>query len=173
MRRGLVLSFFIAILFSSCGYKPSAKYARVVLGETISTNVVISLQDPENTVMIKDSLDRAVLEVFNASLRDKRDAQTHLKISLQSVTYRPIQYNRDGYVVAYRTFIKLLIVREHKEVKKEYIGEGTYDFSIVANAVVTDQERFDSIEHSAVKAIRSFIAQVSSEGARRKKEEKE
>ena len=174
MKRGVSLALFVAvvILFSSCGYKPSAQHSRIVVGEKISTSVVISLQDPENTVLIKDALDRAILEVFNASLRVRKESDTHLKISILRMNYKPVQYNRDGYVVAYRTSIKLLIKRESKLTTKEYIGRGTYDFSIVANAVVTDQERFDAIEYSAVKAIKSFVAQVSAEGARRKKEEK-
>ncbi len=165
----IFLLTFITISLTSCGYKPSAKYARVVVGEKISTSVIISLQDPENTVLIKDALDGALLEVFNASLTSRKHSNTHLTVSILNMVYTPVQYDKDGYVVAYRTSIRLKINRVTNLKEKSYVGYGTYDFSIVANAVVTDQERFDAIRFSAIKAIQSFVAQVSAEGARSKK----
>ncbi len=158
----------IVVVFSSCGYKPSAKYSRVVVGEKISTSVHISAHDPENTVLIKDSVDSAIIEVFHASLTSKKYSQTHLYLSIGDPRYTPLQYDKDGFVVSYRASITLKIKRESKENVKKYIAKGSYDFSVVANAVITDQERFDAIRYSAAKALRSFMAQVSAEGAREK-----
>ena len=171
MKRGLGLlkSFFILFLIlelSGCGYKPSSHYSRKVVGDKISTNVVISAQDPENTVLIKDAVDLAIIETFRASLVDKRLADTHLNFSISNPRYTPIQYNADGFVITYRATIILGIIRETKNVKKRYTAKGTYDFAIAPNAVITDQERFDAIKFSAQKAIASFIAQVSAEGSR-------
>jgi len=163
-----ILLVLLLFGFSACGYTPSSKFSRQITGEKISTSVVISSQDPENTVLIKDALDGAILEVFNASLTTRKESKTHLEISILSIKYTPVQYDKDGYVVAYRTSIGLQIKRVTDSKKKSYIGYGMYDFSIVANAVVTDQERFDAIRSSAVKAIKSFVAQVSAEGARSK-----
>ena len=156
-------------LFSACGYKPSAKYSRAVIGERISTSVTISAQDPENTVIIKDAVDSAIVEVFHASLTSRNYSDTHLSLSISPPTYTPIQYNKDGYVIAYRATIRLGIIRETSGVKKSYTTTGTHDFAIVANAVITDQERFDAIRFSSAKAISSFVAQVSAEGSRVKK----
>ncbi|MBA1432646.1 MAG: hypothetical protein FAF04_03395 [Epsilonproteobacteria bacterium] len=161
--------FFIGVILlelSGCGYKPSSQYSRKVIGQKISTNVVISAQDPENTVLIKDAVDRAIVETFHASLVDKKTADTYLSFSITEPTYTPIQYNADGYVIAYRATIVLTIIRETKDLKKRYTAKGTYDFAIAPNAVITDQERFDAINFSAQKAISSFIAQVSAEGSR-------
>ena len=161
--------FFLLLLLlelSGCGYKPSSHYSRKVVGDKISTNVIISAQDPENTVLIKDAVDRAIIETFRASLVDRRVADTHLDFSITEPTYTPIQYNADGFVIAYRATIILGIIRQTKDVKKRYSAKGTYDFAIAPNAVITDQERFDAIKFSAQKAIASFIAQVSAEGSR-------
>jgi hypothetical protein len=162
----VLLLSFMAMQLISCGYKPSAKYSRQVVGEKISTSVVISAQDPENTVIIKDAVDSAIIEVFHASLTTKKNSQTHLSLSISEPSYTPIQYNGDGYVISYRSTIVLAIIRESKNIKKSYTASGTYDFSVVPNAVLTDQERFDAIRFSSVKAITSFIAQVSAEGSR-------
>ena len=162
----LFLVSFLLLALSGCGYKPSAKYSRQVVGEKISTNVVISAQDPENTVLIKDAVDRAIVAVFHASLVEKKYADTDLSISVSEPTYAPIQYNGDGFVIAYRATIIMHITRKTKDMKKNYNAVGTYDFAIAPNAVITDQERFDAIRYSAQKAIAAFIAQVSAEGSR-------
>ena len=167
----VVLLFTLVISFSSCGYKPSAKYARTIVGERISTSVTISMQDPENTVIIKDALDSAIVKVFHASLRPRNRADTHLNISMNDIKYQPVQYNNEGFVVAYRAYIKLRIIRKSQGKKELYITRGTYDFTIDANTIVSNQQRFEAIESSSIKAIKSFVAKVSAQGARRQKEE--
>jgi len=155
------------VFMTACGYKPSAKFARAVVGEKISTSVKISLVDPENTVIIKDAVDAAIINVFHASLVPKSDSQTHLVLQLSNPSYTPIQYDSDGFIVAYRTTINLRILRTSKNETKNYVAKGTYDFSITPNAVISDKERFDAIKFSSEKAIRAFVAQVSAEGTRK------
>ncbi len=162
----LVSLALIFLLFSACGYAPSSKYARKIVGEKISTSVVISAVDPQNTVIIKDAVDVAILEVFHASLVAKELSTTHLKLKLGKLVYTPIQYDAQGFVVAYKTTVKLGINRKTKNKNKDYIVFGTYDFEITANAVITDKQRFDAIKFSSQKAIRAFVAQVSAEGAK-------
>jgi len=158
----------VIVIFSSCGYKPSAKYSRAIIGEKISTSVHISAHDPENTVLLKDSVDSAIMEVFHASLTSKKYSQTHLYLSISNPRYTPLQYDKDGFVISYRASITLKIKRENKKSMKRYTARGNYDFSVVANAVISDQERFDAIRYSTAKALRSFMAQVSAEGTREK-----
>ena len=169
-----VLKLFLllgVLSFVSCGYKPTSKFSREVTGEKISTSVSISAQDPENTVIIKDAVDAAIIQIFHAGLTSRSKADTHLNLSISAPTYAPIQYDLNGYVIAYRATIVLGILRETHGERKSYSAKGTYDFSIDPNAVVTDQQRFDAIKFSATKAISSFIAQVAAEGARKNKEE--
>lgn len=150
---------------SGCGYKPSAKYARAVTGEKISTSVIISETDPENSVLIKDAVDKAIIEVFHASLVDQKYADTSLTFSIDAPAYAPLQYNQDGFIVAYRATITLHITRKTKDLQKSYATVGSYDFSVLPNAVLSDQERFDAIKYSSIKAIASFVARVSAEGS--------
>ena len=167
----ITLAFLFILLLVGCGYKPSSKYARVIVGESVSTSITISAQDPENTVIIKDAVDLAVIEVFRTSLTDRAYSKTHLSLSISPPSYTPLQYDGDGFIIAYRATIVLGIVRETKDIKKHYSASGTYDFSIDRNAVITDAQRFDAIKFSATKAITSFIAQVSAEGSRVKNKE--
>lgn len=166
----IILSILIVLGFASCGYKPSSKFSREIMGDKISTSIVISAQDPENTVIIKDAVDEAIIEVFHASLYSKESSDTHLVLSISNPSYSPIVYDSNGFVIGYRMNVILNILRLHSGISKSYSVKGTYDFAVAPNAVVTDQERFDAIRFGAVKAIRSFVAKVSAEGARAKKE---
>ena len=165
----VIIIALVIVLFTACGYRPSAKFSREVVGDRISTSVVISAVDPENTVIIKDAVDAAVIDTFHASLVSKSVSSTHLIITLGDPSYTAVQYDSDGFIVAYRASVILSILRISQNKSKKYIAKGTYDFSITPNAVITDKERFDAIKFSANKAIKSFVAQVSAEGSRANK----
>ncbi|SFV74770.1 Probable lipoprotein Cj1090c [hydrothermal vent metagenome] len=166
IQNGIKIFFlsFMIISFVSCGYKPGAKYARKTLGEKISTNIKISLVDPQNTVLIKDALDEAIIKVFHASLVPREEATIHLDMELKNVKYDPLAFDENGYVIAYRTTTYLRIKTTKNGLVKIYNTKGTYDFSIAANTVITDNERYKAIQESAIKAIKSFMAQVMSQG---------
>ena len=153
-----------------CGYIPSSKYARTIVGEKVSTSMIISAQDPENTVVIKDAVDSAIIEIFHASLVDKAYSDSHLEFSISPPSYGAIQFDTNGFIVGYRATIVLSVLRTTKNTQKSYTSSGTYDFSVSPNAIITDQQRFIAIKESASKAINSFVAQVSAEGSRKKKE---
>ncbi|RUM63690.1 MAG: hypothetical protein DSZ04_04740 [Sulfurimonas sp.] len=161
----LLLVIIITVSISNCGYKPSSKYAKEILGNKISTSIVISQTDPQNSLIVKDAVDKAIIAVFHASLVERRYATTHLVINMSTPSYSPLQYNTDGFIIAYRAKITLMISRESKDLKKIYTSRGTYDFSVVPNSVLTDKERFDAIKFSSFKAISAFITQVSAEGS--------
>ncbi|MDD2357451.1 MAG: hypothetical protein PHX13_06050 [Thiovulaceae bacterium] len=161
----LFLALYVGIL-SGCGYLPSSKFAREVVGDKVSTQVIISAIDPQNTVSIKDAVDTAVIKSFQTSLSDRAHSTTHLVITLKNVIYTPMQYDINGYVTGYRTVIYLHITSTHDGIVKQYDVSGNYDFSIEANAIISDQIRFEAIQNGATKAISSFVAKVSAQGAR-------
>ena len=165
-----LLPFLIlaALLFgvTGCGYKPSAHYAKAVVGERVSTEVIVSMKDPENTVIIKDAVETAVITRFKSSLTDKSRSDTHLRIRLKQVKFTPMQYDENGYIVVYRTIVTLEIGRMTGKSYRSYSVKGTYDFAIEPNAIISDQARFDAIRYGAQKAIDNFVARVAAEGVR-------
>jgi len=165
MLRQLLL-FMGLMLFFGCGYKPSSHTAKVVMKETISTEVVISMEDPESAVLIKDTLNEAIIRRFHASLRDRSNAQSHLKIRLKSVLFTPMKYDVNGYITAYRAKITLSILRTTDEINKAYKAYGTYDFALEPNAIISDFARLEAIKFGSIKALDSFVAQISAEGMR-------
>lgn len=155
----------IVVLMSGCGYRPAAHYAKAVVGEKVSTEVVISMEDPQNTVIIRDAVDMAVITKFRASLSPKSESVAHLKIAIASIGFSPLRYDTNGYVTTYRTTVKMHIDRTSGENTKGYNTSGMYDFDIEPNAIISDQARFEAIRQSAQKGIDAFIAQIAAEGA--------
>lgn len=166
----IVFGAILAMWIGGCGYAPASHYAKNVLGDSVSTEVVVSMEDPQNTVIIKDAVDTAVITRFRTALAPKNSAETHLKIAIQSVTFSPLQYDTNGYVVTYRTTVRMNIIRTANEKSSTYSTHGIYDFAIEPNAIITDQARFEAIRQGASKAIDTFIAQIAAEGTTDRKE---
>ncbi|ABB44848.1 conserved hypothetical protein [Sulfurimonas denitrificans DSM 1251] len=165
----IFFAFILLLILSGCGYTPNAKFSRDVLGEKISTSVIISAQDPQNTVVMKDAVDKAIIEVFHSSLVSQDRSDSHLVIKMLTPVYTPIVYDENGFVTGYRMSVFLNITKHSKESSKSYNTKGFHDFSVAPNAIVTDQDRFKAINFAAQRAIKAFVAKVSAEGARAKK----
>lgn len=160
-----VLFFLIVLLFTSCGYKPSSQFARGVIGKKVYATVEIYIADPENAVIIKDALFQALLSRFRVSVVKEIASQTHLDVRLSSLSFSPIEYDENGYVVAKRATVHLSIKREKNQTVKNYAVSGTYDFAIEPNGLVSDTERFKAIKEASLKAIDGFVTKLAVEGA--------
>lgn len=160
----IVLTLILAMILAGCGYAPASHYAKKIVGESVSTEVVISMEDPQNTVIIKDAVDMAVITKFRASLVSKNSSQTHLKFTIRSVRFSPLRYDTNGYVITYRTTVSMGVERTTGASKGNYHVAGVYDFDIEPNAIISDQARFEAIRQGAQKALDSFIAQVAAQG---------
>ncbi len=159
-----VLWVGIVMVIMGCGYIPASEYARNVLGESVSTEVKVSMEDPQNTVLIKDAVDTAVITKFRVNLTSKENAQTQLTFRILGVGFTPLRYDLNGYVSTYRASVTLGIHRQSSEKHKDYTAAGVYDFDIAANALLSDQARFTAIQEGATKALDEFVAQVAAEG---------
>jgi len=159
---------FLVVLFAACGYKPTSVYTKKVLGEQIFVKVETSLEDPENSVLIRDAVNEAVIYKFNAKIADEERASSKLFVKLEQVSFQPIEYDRNGYVIAYKTNVTLLTsYHDGAKVKKSLKTHGDYDFNIESNSVISDTKRFNAIKEASQKAIDAFISRISVEGVNR------
>ncbi|MCI4405770.1 MAG: hypothetical protein JHC35_00630 [Sulfuricurvum sp.] len=152
------------IFFAGCGYQPVSHCTKNVLGESVSTEVVVSMEDPQNTAIIKDAVDTAVITKFRTSLVAKNESKTHLRIAIESVVFTPLRYDTNGYVVTYRTTVNLSIQQTKEGKNTNYSTHGMYDFDIEPNAIISDQARFDAIRQGAQKGLDGFVAQIAASG---------
>ncbi len=165
MLHHLISSFIFFVLLSGCGYLPASKQARKVVGDKVFVEVIVSLQDPENAVIIKDATRRAVVTQFHAALVNENQAKTKLLVEISGISFTALQYDANGYIIVYRTTVTLKTKRKTLNEDKLYISKGTFDFNIEANAVITNTQRFDAITKASIKALTAFVAQVGAEGA--------
>ncbi len=159
---GLLL---FSLLFFSCGYKPTSIYTKKVLGSKIYADIEVSLEDPENSVLIRDAVNEAIINKFRAELVSKEKATSKLFVKLNSVSFSPLEYDRNGYVVAYKTSVVLLTKYVDQTLKEKSIRSfGDYDFSIESNSIISDTKRFDAIKRASQKALDALISQISIKG---------
>ena len=155
------------VILSGCGYKPTAHYAREVLGQKIYAEVTISRKDPRNSVIIKDAVNEAIVSRFGAKIVSKEEADTVLKIAIGSVGFSPTVYDQYGYVIAYKAKVTLAISYQTSDGKIEKMTTtGEYDFSIEANSVISDTSRFNAIKYSSTDAIDEFVSKIAIKGLR-------
>ncbi|KIM09195.1 MAG: hypothetical protein KU28_00705 [Sulfurovum sp. PC08-66] len=163
MRQLLLLLLLLGM--SGCGYKPSSHYAKKVLGESVYATIEIFAQDPENAVIIKDAVLQALVSRFRVSVTPQNQAQTTLDLKLGTLLFSPIEYDTNGYVIAQRAYVTLTIVRTSKHDNKSYSVQGSYDFSIQPNGLISETQRFNAIREASLRAIDLFITQLAVEGA--------
>lgn len=163
----LFLGFLIAVFISGCGYKPSSYYAKQALGDKLYAEVTISRQDPRNSVLIKDAVNEAIVGRFGGKLVAKEQADSILYVTTQSISFSPTVYDTYGYVIAYKATVVLAMQYENATKKVEKLtATGEYDFSIEANSVISDTNRFEAIRYAASDALDEFVSKIAIKGLR-------
>jgi len=160
----LCLLIVTLFLLTACGYKPSSLYSKKMISQKVYTEVEVSLSDPENAVLVKDALNRALYTRLKSQASRKEDAGSSIKVSYKSIRFVPLQYNRNGYVVYYQASITLKFIFEKGKEKEERSLVGRYEFPIRPSAIISNDLRFQAIEKGSVKALDEFISYISAKG---------
>jgi len=159
-----LMFFGIIFLLSACGYKPSVHYTKQMLGKNVYTEVEVSLSDPENAVLTKDALNRALYRRLKSKVTKKRDSDSHIKIIYKSIQFRPLQYNKQGYVVYYQADIKLDFTFKKADRIEHRSILGRYGFAVRPSAIISNDLRFKAIEQGSIKALDEFISYLGAKG---------
>lgn len=151
----------LAFLLGGCGYKSITHYSKKAIGEKVYAKVEMLRSDPENTVLIKDAVNEAIVTKLRGKLVSEEQADTKMFISVSNVALSAIQYDQNGYVILYRTNVTLDTTVVRGSTSRRFTTYGSYDFPIEPNTTVSDSKRFESIKNGAVKAIDMLISQIS------------
>jgi len=158
------LLIILTILLSGCGYRPSSHFTPKTIGQKVYTEVDISLSDPQNAVLLKDALHKALYSRFKSRVTTKREADSMIKVIYQSLKFIPLQYDRNGYVVYYQALISLQFQFTKGDKKEERVIIGRYEFPIRPSAIISTSLRFQAIERGSMRALDEFIAYLESKG---------
>jgi len=159
------LLIILTILLSGCGYRPSSHFTPKTIGQKVYTEVDISLSDPENAVLLKDALYKALYSRLKSKVTTKREADSMIKVTYQSLRFIPLQYDKNGYVVYYQAHISLRFQFIKGDKKEERVIIGRYEFPIRPSAIISTSLRFQAIEKGSLRALDEFISYLESKGA--------
>lgn len=155
-----ILAFLI--IFAGCGYYPMSYYSKQSLGGNIYVESMVALSDPENSVIAKDALHRAVATRFHSNLVSKENADTIIYVAMKNINMYSIADSDSGFPGFYRVQVDIEFrYTDTKGNKRTFNNTGIYDFSVEALSTVTDEKRFSAISQASLQAIDRFIAQVA------------
>ncbi len=164
MLRAALTALLLLFALAGCGYKPASAYVKNALHEKMYVHVDVLLRDPEDALLIKDTITHEFARRFGRFLTHYDEADTKIYVKVRSLSFTTLERDIYGYVDNYRTTITLEFdVRGKKRAK--IVTSGYYDFAIEPNSIITDALRFRAIEEASSKAIDKFIARLAYIGA--------
>ena len=170
----LLFTFHLTLLvvLTGCGYKPSSAYAKKKIQGDVFVDVIINLEEPKNSVLVKDALNEIVVGQFNNTLVSKKSlADTVLTVSLASVSTQELQKDEDGYVDLYRTSVNITVSYDGPGGKGNTQVSGSYDFSVDDGSTISDTKRFEAIKIASSKALEEIVSKFAIESFKKEKPE--
>jgi len=71
------------------------------LGDRVYIEVDVSLSDPENSVLIRDTITKAIYTRLRSVTTTKRRAKSTIEVKYKDIRFIPLEYDKNGYVVHY------------------------------------------------------------------------
>ena len=160
----VLFTFTISFSFFGCGYKPSSYYAKEEFLGNVFINVLVNLEDPKNTVLVKDSINQILIQKLDSNLvTNEALADVVINLSVNTVSLQVLQYDASGYNKLYKAVISINIsyFKKSENKRKSFTLEGEYDFSVDNGTTISDSQRFEAIKAASDKALEEFISKVA------------
>lgn len=157
-----IIISILFIFFIGCGYKPSSVYQKEIVGDKIFTYIKVDVTSPKDSIFLKDALNEAVIKTFGGVIASKEESNTQMYVTVNSNTFTAIDYDSNGYPILYRVTSSITTNVIDKDEKKHYFTTtGTYDFLIVANSVISDEQKHTSIRKALSRALEELAIRIS------------
>lgn len=158
-----IFTVVFVVFLTGCGYKPVSYYTDKTLSDEVSITVKMNYLMPENVVIVHDAIHEAVLLRLGKKIVKQGKSDTHINLSINSVTFTPLLYDKYGYVTQQQAKVKLVaeVIRKDKKNSKINIF-GTHDFSINTDlgSLMSERDRYDAIKKASLKALDNFLAKL-------------
>lgn len=159
-----------ALYVSACGYKPISKISSDILGENVFVDVKFSKTDPKNSVYLKDSLNEYIVFRLGKNLTTKQIANSKIYASIQNIDFKPLIYDKFGYVTTYKAQLTLNFKTTFMDGSIDNSNvSGEYDFQITkkiknvrfTDSVISDSQRYEAIRSSTNQALDEWISKLA------------
>lgn len=124
----------------------------------------VSLEDPRNSVLVKDAVNKILLQKLDSKIvNDRNRADVIMNLGINKVKITTLQYDKEGNNKLYKAevFIKVDYFRKDDGIKKSFTVDGEYDFAIDKGTTITDSNRFDAITKAADQAVNEVISKIA------------
>jgi len=145
------------------------------VGDKIYVDVIISKEEPKNSVWIKDAVKEGMVARLNKNLSSKESADTSIIISVKDLNYEAIIYDEFGYITSYKAHLSLNYKTKFKDGSVVDIpATGEYDFSVArrqkdvrfADSILSDTQKYEAIKEASKEAFDEYIASLAVKGYR-------
>ncbi|TQR33680.1 hypothetical protein DMB92_01990 [Campylobacter sp. MIT 99-7217] len=161
----IVILSFLLFYIGACGYAPTSKISSNVFNDKIYVEVIINQQDPQNSIFVVDTLREVVLNKLGKTPALKSEADDTIRVEMNNLSFTPIIYDENGYVIGYKAKLELEFYVSFKDKQDESIKTtGSYDFAISPNSVISDTARLEAIRTASSEAFDEFISVLAIKG---------
>ncbi len=160
----LLGTLLAAFILAGCGYKPTISYTKKVFTDDIYAKVIVSRVDPQNSVLVQDALNEAVISRFGAKLTEEESARSKITVRFKSINFKVLEYDDDGYATYYQAVVNLNVDYETPTQSDRFNVSGSYEFPVEASSVITDAKRYEALKNGSLKALDAFISKAALKG---------
>ncbi|MGB3751978.1 MAG: LPS assembly lipoprotein LptE [Arcobacteraceae bacterium] len=155
--------FLLIILFIGCGYKPSSHYAKNAISGDVYVDLIVDIENAQNSIYVKDAMNEMILNQFKANLTNNKElADTFVLLQLASVRHIAMSTDDDGYAKSYRTTVSIEVsYNKRNEEKKRLSVTDYYDYSVDNDSIITDQKKQAAIKIAAAKALSNLFSKIA------------
>ena len=160
----VLFTFTISFSFFGCSYKPSSQYAKEEIQGNVFVKVTIDLEDPQNSVLIKDSINKLLIQKLDVDIVSSESlADTIMYIDVNRVSMQELQYDDLGYNKLYRALVSINVSYSKKgeKKKKSFIVDGEHNFSVDNGTTINSNQRYDAIKKASDKALEEVLSKIA------------
>ena len=160
----VLFTFIVSFSFFGCSYKPSSQYAKEEIQGNVFVKVTIDLEDPQNSVLIKDSINKLLIQKLDVDIVSSESlADTIMYIDVNRVSMQELQYDDLGYNKLYRALVSINVSYSKKgeKKKKSFIVDGEHNFSVDNGTTINSNQRYDAIKKASDKALEEVLSKIA------------
>ncbi len=155
----------VSILFlASCGYRPSAYYAKQELGKDLFVRLDVVPSDPKNSVLVKDAVTKILIQRVGSNMvNSESQADIIMDLKISRVSLSTLQYDKDGNNKLYKVRVAIGVKYFDKSTSKtkSFTVDGEYDFEIDKYNTINDAQRFEAISKASDMAVNDLLSRVA------------
>ena len=163
-KKVIFVLFLFIISFSGCSYKPSTHYAKEEIWGDVYLNVSIDLEDPQNSVLIKDSIKKILIQKLDVDLVEKESSSDIvMNVNVNAVRMQELQYDELGYNKLYRAVVVVSVsyFKKGDKKKKSFTVDGEHNFSVDNGTTINSTQRYEAIRKASEKALEDVLSKIA------------